>query len=87
MLESLYAGSLEDAAKRQKRISLAELEKIALSRNAALDALSVFRAGSTVSVIAEIKRASPSKGALATIADPTALAKTYQALVRVQSVF
>ena len=78
MLESLYAGSLEDAAKRQKRISIAELEKIALSRNAALDALSVFRAGSTVSVIAEIKRASPSKGALATIADPAALAKTYQ---------
>ena len=78
MLESLYAGSLEDAAKRQKTISLAELEKRALSRDAAIDALSVLKSGSTVSVIAEIKRASPSKGALATIADPAALARTYE---------
>lgn len=78
MLESLYAGSLEDAAKRQETISLAELEKIALSRNAALDAIPLLKSGPTVSVIAEIKRASPSKGALASIADPAALARTYE---------
>lgn len=78
MLESLYAGSLEDAAKRSESISLAELEKKALARSSALDSLSILGSGSTVSVIAEIKRASPSKGALATISDPAGLAQTYE---------
>ena len=78
MLESLYAGSLEDAAKREQTLSIAELEKRALSRPAALDSLNILKSGSTIGVIAEIKRASPSKGPLASIADPAALAKTYE---------
>lgn len=78
MLESLYAGSLEDAAKREENLSLKEVEKIALARPSALDALTILKSGSTISVIAEIKRASPSKGALASIPDPSALAKTYE---------
>ena len=78
MLESLYAGSLEDAAKREQTLSISELEKRALSRPAALDSLNILKSGSTIGVIAEIKRASPSKGPLASIADPAALAKTYE---------
>jgi len=78
LLESLYAGSLEDAAKREENLSLKEVEKIALARPSALDALTILKSGSTISVIAEIKRASPSKGALASIPDPSALAKTYE---------
>lgn len=78
MLESLYAGSLEDAARRSESIPLAQLEKIALARSSALDALTILGSGSTVSVIAEIKRASPSKGTLATIEDPAGLAQTYE---------
>ena len=78
MLESLYAGSLEDAAKRQETLSLSELEKFALASPTALDSITILRSGSTVSVIAEIKRASPSKGALAPITDPAALARTYE---------
>jgi indole-3-glycerol phosphate synthase len=74
----LYAGSLEDAAKREENLSLKEVEKIALARPSALDALTILKSGSTISVIAEIKRASPSKGALASIPDPSALAKTYE---------
>jgi indole-3-glycerol phosphate synthase len=74
----LYAGSLEDAAKREENLSLKEVEKIALARPSAVDALTILKSGSTISVIAEIKRASPSKGALASIPDPSALAKTYE---------
>lgn len=77
MLDSLYAGALADAKARQERVSLSDLEKIALSAAPPLDALSFFQ-GDTISVIAEIKRASPSKGHLADIADPTGLALVYQ---------
>jgi indole-3-glycerol phosphate synthase len=74
----LYAGSLEDAAKREENLSLKEVEKIALAKPSAVDALTILKSGSTISVIAEIKRASPSKGALASIPDPSAIAKTYE---------
>ena len=42
------------------------------------DALAALR-GQDVAVIAEVKRASPSKGAMAAIADPAALARDYEA--------
>lgn len=77
MLEFLYAGSLEDAARRQEAVSLAELEKVAFSKPPVLDALTLLGSGNFVTVIAEIKRASPSKGALADIPDPAGLARTY----------
>jgi indole-3-glycerol phosphate synthase len=78
LLESLYAGSLEDASRRQESLPLAKLEPLALEQSAALDAVSILSSGKNIGVIAEIKRASPSKGALATIADPAALARIYE---------
>jgi indole-3-glycerol phosphate synthase len=78
LLESLYAGSLEDASRRQESLPLAKLEPLALDQPAALDAVSILSSGRSIGVIAEIKRASPSKGALATIADPAALARIYE---------
>src|SRR5690606_6765230 len=43
----------------------------------ALDAVAALQPRETVHVIAEIKRASPSRGALAEIPDPTTLAREY----------
>jgi indole-3-glycerol phosphate synthase len=48
-----------------------------LSAAPALDARAALRRGDTVKVIAEVKRASPSRGQLAAIADPAALARQY----------
>lgn len=62
----------------EKLVSLREVEALALARSSALPALSFFSQGSNVKVIAEIKRASPSKGLMAEIPNPAALGMTYQ---------
>lgn len=79
MLTDLLAGSLADAAARRAALPLAELEARALARPAALDALEFLRPADHIKVIAEIKRASPSRGELAEIRDPAALAAQYEA--------
>ena len=78
MLESLYSGSLADAAKREESLSLGELESLATKQEPALDALRSLAPRGTVHILAEVKRASPSKGSLAEIPDPALLAETYQ---------
>ena len=78
MLQSLYAGAIADAKTRQESISLSEIEQSASKAKPALDAIAHLGSGEFVNVIAEIKRASPSKGHLATIADPGALASVYE---------
>lgn len=79
MLESLYAGALEDAAERETAKPIALVEREALANRPALDALSALARRDSIHVLAEIKRASPSKGALADIPDPALLAATYAA--------
>ena len=78
MLQSLYAGAIADAKTRQESVSLSEVEQLASKAKPALDAIAHLGSGEFVRVIAEIKRASPSKGHLATIADPGALASVYE---------
>ena len=77
MLSELYAGSLADAARRLESTSLGEIERLALAQTPALNAMSALAPRKQIHVLAEVKRASPSKGELAAIADPAALAKTY----------
>ena len=78
MLESLYAGAIEDAAARELEFSLSEVERLATEAAPAVDALQALAPRQSVHVLAEIKRASPSKGDLANIADPVLLAQTYE---------
>ena len=77
MLDALTAGALEDAATRRESVSYAELERRALAQPEPIDAYRTLAPTHHVRVIAEIKRASPSKGSLALIDDAPALAQLY----------
>ena len=77
-LDDILAGVREDLAIRQSEVSLEHLKERVQQLSSALDPMPVLN-GPGVAVIAEVKRASPSKGALADIADPAALAAEYEA--------
>ncbi|MEU4184007.1 indole-3-glycerol phosphate synthase TrpC [Micrococcus luteus] len=76
VLDGILAGVREDLAERQSRVSLADLKAMVADRPPALDPVPGFRSDGT-SIIAEVKRSSPSKGDLANIPDPAALAAQY----------
>lgn len=77
ILDDLFAGSLEDAARRRAELPTARLERIALDQPAAIDAVAALQRAELVHIIAEVKRASPSRGRLANIPDPAELAGEY----------
>lgn len=79
VLDEIIAGVREDLADRQSLISLDDLKSRAERAAPAYDAIARLRTGHGVKVIAEVKRSSPSKGALAMIADPAGLAVDYAA--------
>lgn len=79
LLAELTAGSAEDAAAREVERPLVDVERAALAAAPPLDALVALAPAARVKVIAEVKRASPSRGALAEIPDPAALAGGYEA--------
>lgn len=78
VLDEIIAGVREDVAARQAQVTLDELKKRCQEVPAALDAYAALDSGG-VAVIAEVKRASPSAGPLADIADPAHLAAEYEA--------
>lgn len=75
VLDSIIEGVREDLA--QRRGSLAALHAQLEVQQPPIDA-HTFLSKDEMNVIAEVKRSSPSKGNLAPISDPGALAKQYQ---------
>jgi len=79
VLASIVEGVREDVAAREAKLSLSELKERAASAPPPREAISVLKRENQVAVIGEVKRSSPSKGALAAIADPASLAREYEA--------
>lgn len=77
VLDDIIDGVRDDLRQRCSRAPIAQLRDRARDMPPPLDALAVLRARSGMHVIAEVKRASPSKGDLAPIGDPAALAREY----------
>ena len=76
VLDGILAGVREDLAAREAQVPLADLRARARTVQPPRPVLPVLLEPG-VGVIAEVKRASPSRGELAAIADPAALARTY----------
>ncbi|GAA4285442.1 indole-3-glycerol phosphate synthase TrpC [Brevibacterium daeguense] len=77
VLDEIVAGVLEDLAPRQSSTPLAEMRSRAADAAPAIPLLP--RPAGDFGLIAEVKRSSPSKGALSDIPDPAELAAAYQA--------
>lgn len=76
VLDGIIAGVVEDLGQRITETPLSELRSRVADVAPAIDPLPAFREPG-VSIIAEVKRKSPSKGELADIPDPAALAGQY----------
>lgn len=78
VLDGIVAGVRADLAGRQVAVPLTTVRESARQRREARPVLPALTAPG-VAVIAEVKRASPSKGQLAAITDPAGLARDYEA--------
>lgn len=77
VLDSIIEGVRADVAAREAEISLAEIKQRAKDAPPPLDVMAALREPG-IAVIAEVKRASPSRGQLAAISDPAKLARAYE---------
>ena len=76
VLDEIIAGVREDLAAREAATPLADVRAALADVDPVRDPMPHFRAAGS-SVIAEVKRKSPSKGELADIPDPAVLAAAY----------
>ncbi len=79
VLDDIIAGVVRKTSEREARVSLDEIRRRAAAAPDAKDVISALRdVPGAVSIIAEIKRRSPSKGDLSDIPDPAHLAQIYE---------
>ncbi|WP_123604823.1 indole-3-glycerol phosphate synthase TrpC [Micromonospora sp. Llam0] len=78
MLDEIIAGVRAEVQRREGLVPLSRIRELAAAAPPPIDACAALRKPG-VGVIAEVKRASPSKGALADIPDPADLASEYAA--------
>ena len=78
VLDEILVGVRADMEQRQRAVPLDELKLKASKRPGVIDGVAALKC-ETVTVIAEVKRSSPSRGEIAAIADPAALARDYEA--------
>lgn len=77
VLDDIIVGVRDDLSARMATLPYDALAARAAAAAAPLDAEAALRRAPGVALIAEVKRASPSKGPLAAIGDPAALAASY----------
>jgi indole-3-glycerol phosphate synthase len=76
ILNEIVAHNREELKKRQSSLPLAEVRRVAREQPPTLDFAAALQ-GDRVRLIAEVKRASPSKGAIRSYSDPVEIARTY----------
>jgi indole-3-glycerol phosphate synthase len=76
ILDEIVAHNRQELENRQRSLSLAEVRRMALEQPPTLDFAAALQ-GDRVRLIAEVKRASPSAGAIRTDCDPVEIAKVY----------
>jgi indole-3-glycerol phosphate synthase len=79
VLDDIIVGVRQDLAEREARTPLSAVKERAARVAGAKECLGRLHDDAAVGVIAEVKRSSPSKGSLAAIDDPAALAAQYEA--------
>jgi indole-3-glycerol phosphate synthase len=77
ILERILASKRDEIRARQARLTSAELERLAASAPPALDFAGAIRSGGRIRLIAEFKRASPSRGAIRADLDPAQVGRLY----------
>src|SRR5579875_1361031 len=78
-LDRIISQTRIDLEQRKREIPLEDVKRLAAAQPAPRDLRQALSVGSNIRLIAEVKRASPSKGLLAPDLDPVALARTYEA--------
>ncbi len=76
ILDQIVADNLAELESRKRSLPLSELRRVALEQPLPLDFASVLR-GDHIQLIAEVKKASPSRGVIRPDFDPIEIAQTY----------